>query len=69
MRPVVVMIVVVMMMIVVVMIVMMMIVLVVMMVLGHDQRLLIGGNIGRRPFILYPQSVRRIGDRVQQFRE
>jgi len=65
MRPVVVM------MIVVVMIVVMMIVVVVMMVviLGHDQRLFIGGNIGRRPFILYPQSVRRIRNRVQQFRE
>ena len=59
MRPVVVM------MIVVVMIVVMMMVV----VLGHDQRLFIGGNIGRRPFILYPQSVRRIRNRVQQFRE
>lgn len=67
MRPVVVMIVVVMMMMIVV--VVMIVVVMMVVVLGHDQRLFVGGNIGRRPFILYPQSVGRIRDRVQQFLE
>ncbi len=53
----------------IVVVVVMIVVVMMVVVLGHDQRLFIGGNIGRRPFILYPQSVGRIRDRVQQFRE
>ena len=36
------------------MMVMVVVVVMMMVILGHDQRLFVGGNLGRRPFIRYP---------------